>query len=397
MMNPFNFSCRVSRAAIGIGALWLVCVAGPGVKAQAIPRPAPTPNDTLVSPEVLPDHRVTFRIYAPKATEVAVRGEWAPMRGLVNAGEKMAKGDQGVWSITVGPLAPDIYRYSFNLDGVKVVDPKNPGVTEGMTNPDSIFEVPGKETAFEDLSPVPHGDVRIVWYPSSALGMTRRMHIYTPPGYEASDVRYPVLYLLHGGGDNDTGWYTIGRANVILDNLLAQGRAKPMIVVMPFGHTVAFNMNDISGSMARNAEGFSNDLLKDIIPYVEKNYRVVTTSDGRAIAGLSMGGMETLYVGLSHPDKFSYLGVFSAGIFGGEQEFEELHQAALESPETNQRLKLFWIACGTQDSLAYPGAKRLTEVLNRHGIKYELRESDGGHTFMNWRHYLYEFAPKLFR
>ena len=135
-MCPFRFSRRVSCGAIGLGVLWLVCAAGPGAKAQAIPRPAPTPNDTLVSPEVLPDHRVTFRIYAPKATEVAVRGEWAPMRGLVNAGEKMAKSDQGVWSITVGPLAPDIYRYSFNLDGVKVVDPKNPGVTEGMTNPE---------------------------------------------------------------------------------------------------------------------------------------------------------------------------------------------------------------------------------------------------------------------
>jgi enterochelin esterase family protein len=177
-------------------------------------------------------------------------------------------------------MKPDVYRYSFSVDGVKVVDPKNPRVTEGLANADSIFEVPGKETEFEDIRSGPHGDVRIIWYQSSSLGTTRRMHIYTPPGYDGSGIRHPVLYLLHGGGDNDTGWYAIGRANVILDNLLANGRAKPMIVVMPLGHTVGLNMSDIAGSIARNVEGFSNDLLKDVIPYVEKNFRVVTTSVG---------------------------------------------------------------------------------------------------------------------
>jgi len=388
---------RVPRGATGLAVLLLTLALGPRARAQAIPRPAPTPNDTLVSPEVLSDHRVTFRIYAPKATEVILRGEWMPMQGMVISGEKLVKDDQGVWSITVGPLTPDVYRYSFSVDGVKVVDPKNPGVTEGITNPDSIFEVPGKETEFEDLEPVPHGDLRIVWYPSSSLGTIRRMHIYTPPGYEGSGRRYPVLYLLHGGGDNDTGWYTIGRANFILDNLLAQGKAKPMVVVMPFGHTVGINMNDIAASITRNTAGFTDDLLKDIIPYVEKNFRVETGKDGRALAGLSMGGMETLSVGLSNLDKFSYLGVFSAGIFPWDQDFEKRYQQVLESPETNTRLKLFWIACGAQDSLAYPGTKKLVDLLSQHGIKYELRESDGGHTFMNWRHYLAEFAPKLFR
>jgi enterochelin esterase family protein len=388
---------RVSRFATGLSVLLLAWTVGPRARAQEIPRPAPTPNDTLVSPEVLSDNRVTFRIYAPKATEVALRGEWVQTREAFINGEKMAKDDKGVWSITTMPMKPDVYRYSFRVDGVKVVDPKNPRVTEGVANADSIFEVPGKETEFEDIRSGPHGDVRIVWYQSSSLGTTRRMHIYTPPGYDGSGIRYPVLYLLHGGGDNDTGWYTIGRANVILDNLLANAKAKPMIVVMPLGHTVGLNMSDIAGSIARNVKGFSNDLLKDIIPYVEKNFRVVTTSDGRAIAGLSMGGMETLSVGLSNLDKFSYLGVFSAGIFPWDQEFEKRHQQALESPDTNNRLKVFWIACGTQDFLAYPGTKKLADVLNRHGIKYELRESDGGHTWMNWRAYLNEFVPKLFR
>ena len=388
---------RVSWWASGLGLLLLAWAVCPSARAQQIPRPAPTPNDTLVSPEVLSDNRITFRIYAPKATEVAVRGDWMEtLQALIN-GEKLAKDDKGVWSITVGPLKPDVYRYSFAVDGVKVVDPKNPRITEGLANADSIFEVAGKETEFEDIRPVPHGDVRIVWYQSSSLGTTRRMHIYTPPGYDDSGIRYPVLYLLHGGGDNDTGWYAIGRANVILDNLLAQGKAKPMVVVMPFGHAAPLDMKDIAGSLARNNAAFSDDLLKDIIPYVEKNLRVDTSRDGRAMAGLSMGGAETLYVGLSNLDMFSYLGVFSAGIFSGEQEFEKRHQQVLESPDTNQRLKLFWIACGTKDLLAYPGAKKLAGVLDRHGIKYELRESDGGHTWINWRDYLNEFVPKLFR
>lgn len=223
------------------------------------------------------------------------------------------------------------------------------------------------------------------------------MHVYTHPGYEGGGMSYPILYLLRGGGDNDTGWYTIGRTNVILDNLLAQGKAKPMVVAMPFGYTAGLNMNDIAGSLARDTAGFSDDLLKDIIPYVEKTFRAETTKDGRAIAGLSMGGIEALDIGLSNLDIFSYVGIFSSGIspWDQEQEFEKCHQQVLESPDTNNRLKLFWIACGTQDSIGYPRTKMLADVLRRHGIKYELRESDGGHTFMNWRHYLYEFLPKL--
>jgi len=388
---------RVFRWASGLGLLLLAWAVCPRASAPQIPRPAPTPNDTLVSPEVLSDNRITFRIYAPKATEVAVRGDWMETPAALMNGEKLAKDDIGVWSITLGPLKPDVYRYSFLVDGVKVVDPKNSRITEGMANADSIFEVTGKETEFEDIRPGPHGDVRIVWYQSTSLGTIRRMHIYTPPGYDSRGIRYPVLYLLHGGGDNDTGWYTIGRANVILDNLLAQGKAKPMVVVMPFGHIVPFDMKDISGSLARNNAAFSDDLLKDIIPYVEKNLRVDTSRDGRAIAGLSMGGSETLYAGLSNLDMFSYLGVFSSGIFPFDQEFEKRHHQVLESPDTNTRLKLLWIACGTKDLLAYPGTKKLVDVLNRFGIKYELRESDGGHTWMNWRDYLNEFAPKLFR
>jgi dipeptidyl aminopeptidase/acylaminoacyl peptidase len=195
------------------------------------PLPEPTPNDRLISPEVLSDHRVTFRIYAPKASEVTLRGDW--MTGFEPV--KLSKNREGIWSITVGPLVPDLYSYSFTVDGVKTLDPKNASVKQGVSSLDNMVFLPGKEAAFEENKAVPHGDVRSVWYHSSTLDTQRRMHVYTPPGYDGSKDRYPVLYLLHGGGDEDSGWSTIGRAGFILDNLLAQGKTKPMLVVMPNG------------------------------------------------------------------------------------------------------------------------------------------------------------------
>src|SRR5947209_6823772 len=191
----------------------------------------PTPNDTLISPEVSADHRATFRIYAPEASEVTMRGDWMAAPGPV----KLEKDDQGVWSFTTEALTPDFYNYSFTVDGVKVLDPKNPQLKPGITSNDNMFEVPGPEAAFEDARPVPHGEVRIVWYQSSTLDMARSMHIYTPPGYDSGNARYPVLYLLHGAGDDDAGWSTMGRAGFIVDNLLSEKKAKPMLVVMPNG------------------------------------------------------------------------------------------------------------------------------------------------------------------
>lgn len=376
-------------------ALPLLVLASLGTASAQRPQPTPTPNDTLVSPEIHSDRRVTFRIYAPKSVEVTLRGDWMEGPGAA----KLAKGDQGVWSATVGPLAPDVYRYSFSVDGVKVVDPRNPGITEGRVNADSIFELAGEGAEFLEVKPTPHGVTEIVWYQSTSLGKMRRMHVYTPPGYATSRDRYPVLYLVHGGGDNDTGWYAIGRANLILDNLIAQGRARPMIIVMPNGHAVERRDTvPVAAGQAENTRRFSDDLLNDIIPYIEKNYRVLATAEARAMAGLSMGGSLTLNVGFPNLDTFRYLGVFSSGLRTEAQaEFEKRHHHLLNSPDTRKKLKLFWIACGEKDPLAYAGARNLVQLLNSHGIDHVFKESAGGHTWLNWRRYLHEFAPLLFQ
>jgi enterochelin esterase family protein len=369
------------------------------------PRRQPTPNDTLKSPEVLSDNKVTFRIYAPKASEVTLRGDWM----TEPAPAPLAKDDKGVWSITVGPLVPDYYSYTFIVDGVKTLDPKNPEIKQGIGSVDSMVFLPGKESEFEENKKVPHGDIRIVWYPSSTLGMQRRMHVYTPPGYDAAKDRYPVLYLLHGGGDDDSGWSTIGRAGFILDNLLAEKKAKPMLVVMPNGslprpaNLPAIKPGEtpspeVRAAMTAAAERFTNDLLKDIIPYVEKNFRVETGRENRAITGLSMGGGQTLRAVTTHPDEFAFVGVWSAGIGRDPDAWEKGNAAFLDkSDRVNESVKLFSISVGDKDPLASVGSKALSEVLKKHGIKNELHVSGGGHTWINWRHYLNDFAPRLFQ
>jgi len=395
---------RSSCLAVALVLLFLASGVSPWAAAQ-MPRREPTPNDTLKSPEVLPDHRVTFRIYAPKASEVSVSGDWiAQGRGV---GGKLEKDDKGVWSITVGPLVPDFYSYTLTVDGVRTIDPKNAMIKQGVASVDSMFEVPGEEAAFQALGPVPHGDIRIVWYQSKALDTMRSMHIYTPPGYESGKAKYPVFYLLHGGGDEDSGWSTIGRAGFILDNLLAAKKAKPMIVVMPNGSmprpaNAAPMMPGSPGAATANAatqDRFADELLNNVIPYVEKNYRVLANGENRAIAGLSMGGGQTLRIAPSNLDKFAYVGVWSSGV--NQQmtaDFEKRNAQFFESPDkTNKMLKLFWIGVGEKDQLANAGAKNLAELLKAHGITYEFHESEGGHTWINWRHYLSDYAQLLFR
>ncbi len=393
---------RVLVLGIVIGLLFLVAVS-PRAPGQ-LPRREPTPNDTLVSPEVLSDRRVTFRIYAPKASEVTLRADW--MEGF--SSEKLTKDGQGVWSATVGPLVPEFYSYSFTVDGVKTLDPKNPGIKQGVGSVDNMFFLPGPEAAFQDIKNVPHGEIREVWYQSSTLGMQRRMHIYTPPGYDSNQDRYRVLCLLHGGGDEDSGWSTIGRAGFILDNLFAEKKANPMIVVMPNGslphptNLPRFTPGtppppEFAAAMAAAQERFADELLKDVIPYVERNYRVLADREHRAIAGLSMGGGQTLLVVTSNPDQFAYVGVWSAGVWQNAADFEKQHAAFLDNPDkVNQLLKLFSISVGEKD-FALAGSKNLSELLNKRGIKHELHVSAGGHTWINWRHYLHEFVPRLFR
>jgi len=371
--------------------LILVCCAF----AQAPNPPAPNPAANVRSPEIHPDGKITFRLYAPKVTEVSMRGEWMP--GSDRAA--LVKDETGVWSVTLTPPKADLYSYSFQVDGVTIIDPRNPAVKLGATSSTtSLVEMPGEAAAFHAIQNVPHGTVHIHHYMSKATGTMRRVHVYTPPGYEGdAKAKYPVLYLLHGSGDTDAEWSYLGRAGIILDNLAVKGKVKPMLIVMPDGHPV--KSTDPS-ARNQNTARFSEDLLGDVIPLVEKTYRVSTSREHRALAGLSMGGMQTLSVGLANLDKFSHLGVFSAGAGGREANasaFETAHAAVLgNAAKTNKQLRLFWIACGKADFLR-PSVEALLGSLNQHGIKHTWRESEGGHTWTNWRVYLSEFAPLLFQ
>lgn len=380
----------------------LLLTAAPTASAQGQPPRTPTPNDTLVSPDVLSDRRVTFRIYAPKATEVTLRGDWMDTPEPV----KLAKDEKGVWSATIGPLAPDSYSYSFTVDSVRTLDPKNATIKQGINSLDNMFFLPGAEAAFQDSKPVPHGEIRKVWYQSSTLGTERRMHIYFPPGYESSKEKYPVFYLLHGGGDEDSGWSTIGRAGFILDNLLAEKKAKPMLVVMPNGSLPRpTNLPPATPGAppdpavtATMQDRFTNELMKEVVPFVEKNYRVLTGSANRAIAGLSMGGGQTTRVVVTNPDQFAYVGVWSAGVNPQTSADFETRNAAFfaQSDKINKQIKLFSVSVGDKD-FALAGSKNLAEILKKRGIKHDLHISGGGHTWINWRHYLNEYAPLLFR
>jgi enterochelin esterase-like enzyme len=381
--------------------LALALSATPSAGAQP-PRRAPTPNDSLKSTEVSADHKVTFRIYAPKASEVSVSGDFG-------AGGKLTKDEKGVWSITVGPLTPDVYSYTFHVDGVRTIDPKNAMIKQGVGSLESMFVLPGAEAEFEATRDVPHGQVHIAWYRSGTLDALRSVHVYTPPNYETMSENYPVLYLLHGGGDEDSGWSTIGRAGFILDNLLDEKKAVPMIVVMPNGSLPrpanlprfepgATPTPEAQAAMEAARNRFTDELLKEVVPYVEKHFRVKTGQQNRALAGLSMGGGQTLQVAVTHPDEFAYLGVWSAAVGGRNGgNFETRNESYLKNADhVNKVVKLFSISVGDKDFLLN-GSKSLAESLEKHGIKHELHVSGGGHTWINWRHYLSEFAPRLFR
>ncbi len=372
--------------------------------AQAPPR-VPTPNDALVSTEIAPDRQVTFRIWAPKASEVTLRGDWMEGPGT----QVLAKDDRGVWSVSVGPLAPDLYSYSFVVDGVKTVDPKNAVIKQGIGSVDNMLMVPGPEAAFLEARPVPHGEIRIAWYPSTTLGGERRLHVYTPPGYDASRDRYPVLYLLHGGGDEDSGWSTIGRAGFILDNLLAEKKALPMLIVMPNGSLPrpanlpplvpgTTPSPEVAAALAASQARFTSELMKDVVPFVERTHRVRPEAGSRAIAGLSMGGGQTQRVLVAHPGAFAWVATWSAGVRPeGTEAFEKDAAAFLAAPEkTNASLRLLAIRVGDKD-FALPGCRNLSDLLKRHNIEHELVVNGGGHTWINWRLYLRELLPRLFR
>ena len=363
----------------------------------------------IVSPEILPDNKVTFRVYAKDATKVTLSGEW---QTGPNSTELLVSNDTGLFMITVGPLKPELYGYNFTVDGVSTIDPNNVQVRRDGTRYASFFIIPGAESdLYVQKTGVPHGNVSKVWYNSPVLGMDRRVYVYTPAGYEKGNQKYPVFYLLHGAGGDEDAWTNMGRAAQIMDNLIAQGKAKPMIVVMTNGNAnQAGAPNDVTdvplqgdamASYQRLAGKFEAHLVKDLVPFIEKNYKVLTGKDNRAIAGLSMGGMQTQTITNDNPGMFGYIGVFSMGIMNfGQQnrdaaKLDQERETKIEALK-NSDYKLYWIGVG-KDDFVYQSVVKLRSTLDKHNFKYTYRESTGGHTWANWRIYLSKFAPLLFQ
>jgi len=363
----------------------------------------------VTSPVVHEDSTVSFSILAPEAKTVRLGGTDIPpakTEGEEPAnpmaafmGRPMAKGEKGVWELTVGPLAPGAYRYHFVVDGVNVVDPRNPATSESNENVWSLVYVPGAD--FMETKDVPRGAVAEITYYSTALQRFRRMHVYTPPGYESGKGRFPVLYLLHGAFDCDDSWTTVGRAGFILDNLVAEGKAEPMVVVMPAGHTGRFHFG-----MSLSMDDFVADFTRDVMPWIESHYRVLADRGHRALAGLSMGGAQTLEIAMTNLKDFGFLGVFSSGVFGitgrgpgalpDEPPWEERHAKALDDAAAREGLQLFWFSTG-KDDFVLETSRATVAMLRKHGFEVTYQESEGGHTWKNWREYLHEFAPQLFR
>jgi enterochelin esterase family protein len=350
----------------------------------------PAREPALKSPEVSADHHLTFRVLAPKASEVTLTGDWLGS----TPPPKLTKDERGVWSITLGPLEPSIYIYSFTVDGVAIPDPVNPRIKLRARTSASMVEVPDDTPAFWEARDVPHGAVEINWEKSKAIhGETRAIWVYTPPDYARTTRRYPVLYLLHGSNDTAAGWTMAGNANFVMDNLLAASKAVPMIVVMPFGHATPFGEPVPPGGVANDAL-FEDYLLQDVIPAVEARYRVAPGRRYRAIAGLSMGGGQSLKIGLSHLDLFSAVASFSGAI---PADFETRFGALLKDARgTNERLKTLWIGCGRQDSL-FARSSSLSELLEKYRVNHVFHPTDGVHNYTVWRKYLAEYAPLLFR
>jgi enterochelin esterase-like enzyme len=346
----------------------------------------------MVSPDVQSDGRVIFRFRAPNAlkVEVSVEGQGPNIA--------MQKDDTGIWTVTVGPLQPDIYGYSFVADGVSLIDPSNQLMKPNLLGTQSAVHIPGASLPWE-VGDIPHGEIRHHFYHSKIAGDDRDFYVYTPPGYNPrAKQEYPVLYLLHGFSDGADGWTAVGRANVILDNLISQGKAKPMIVVMPLGYG---DLELLRGGWdarkgkelpRRNLTKFTSTLLDEVIPEVEQSYRVKKGRESRAIAGLSMGGAESLYTGLNHPDQFAWIGGFSSGsdLDDFSDEFPALDASA------NKKIKLLWIACGTDDRLIKLN-REFKAWLKEKGVEYTDIETPGAHTWLVWRRNLATFAPLLFR
>ncbi len=363
---------------------------------------AQQPMQALVSPQINADNSVTFRLKSLTASSVKIKGTW--MKDT-EAAIAMTKTDS-IWSFTTSALHPDFYRYNFYLEGVEITDPANSYVERAGTRYESICIVGGDSSLYK-INNVPHGTIAAVWYNSPTLGSNRRMMVYTPPGYnENTKTKYPVLYLLHGAGGDEYSWIARGPVGAVMDNLIAAGKAKEMIVVVTNGYPLQFASPN-AGPVNTNAQAtvnnmgngkFEESLVKDVIPFIEKRYRTYTNKNNRAIAGFSMGGLQTQHITNSNPDMFAYIGVMSMGLqdnnrlntFNPEEYDRQIKAVVKANP------KLYWIGIGKEDFL-YNSVVNLRKRYDEVGLKYEYRETEGGHTWSNWSLYLTELVPRFFK
>jgi len=360
----------------------------------------------IVSPEVKSGNTVTLRFQAPDAKEVKISGDWMPSKDWIPGSEAMTKDEKGVWSYTTSVMPSDLYGYSFLVDGLKTTDPNNVYLIRDVASVTNVFLLNGDKGDLYKVNKVPHGTVARRWYNSPGNGMERRMTIYTPAGYETSKIKYPVLYLLHGMGGDEEAWIALGRASQILDNLIAQGKAKPMIVVMTNGNVSqeaapgesTLGMYKPTFQLPHTMDGKFEETFTDVIKFIESNYRVKAEKSGRAIAGLSMGGFHSLHISRYYPNTFDYVGLFSAAIMADAKVTSKVYEnvdGTLKDQMKNG-YKLYWIGIGKADFL-YKNVTEYRAKLDGMGMKYTYRESEGGHTWTNWRVYLSEFAPLLFK
>ncbi len=372
-------------------------------------------GSSVISPEIHENNTVTFRLKAPKAVKVQVTGDFLPIQKIkTQSGEfegpdvvDLKEGKDGVWEYTTpNPLSPELYSYSFIVDGLKVMDPGNVYMIRDVATVTNVFIIGGERADLYKVNKVPHGTVSRVWYNSPALGMERRLTVYTPAGYETSGKRYPVFYLLHGMGGDEEAWIALGRTSQILDNLIAQGKAKPMIVVMTNGNASqeaapgesSLGMVTPTMQLPQTMEGSFETSFPDVVKFIDKNYHTVNNKQNRAIAGLSMGGFHSLHISKQYPDMFNYIGLFSAAIFPNREVKSPVYDD-LEGKlkiQFSKKPALYWIAIGSQDFL-YKANEDYRKLLDEKGYKYTYYETGEGHIWKNWRIYLTEFVPLLFK
>lgn len=370
---------------------------------------------SVISPEIHENNTVTFRLKAPKAVKVQVTGDFLPIQKIkTQSGEfegpdvvDLKEGKDGVWEYTTpNPLSPELYSYSFIVDGLKVMDPGNVYMIRDVATVTNVFIIGGERADLYKVNKVPHGTVSRVWYNSPALGMERRLTVCTPAGYETSGKRYPVFYLLHGMGGDEEAWIALGRTSQILDNLIAQGKAKPMIVVMTNGNASqeaapgesSLGMVTPTMQLPQTMEGSFETSFPDVVKFIDKNYHTVNNKQNRAIAGLSMGGFHSLHISKQYPDMFNYIGLFSAAIFPNREVKSPVYDD-LEGKlkiQFSKKPTLYWIAIGSQDFL-YKANEDYRKLLDEKGYKYTYYETGEGHIWKNWRIYLTEFVPLLFK